>query len=183
MSVLDLTYCLGKVLKSQGKELLVFGFQPLAVSFQRLAFSYFLVTALYSFVSIFFTSIKSINNLLELSFDKYSKSADKIIWYSSSEAEPRAIFKKYPNCGSLPLPQPSAILVGTDEAERRIWLTKPYISSLGKGFVSLYTSKATLCDFPQTFKSLKSFMAKINLLVDAVRIQLLAISVQLKANG
>lgn len=166
MRALELTYCLEMVSKPQSKELS-------AISIQLLAFLiHFLSTVLYSLASIFFTSINSIKIFLEFSTDKYSKSVDKIIWYSSSVAEPRAIFKKYPNCGSLPLPQPSAMLVGTDDAERRIWLTKPYISSLGNGFVSLYTFNATLCDFSQTFRSLKSFITKNYLLVKASGYQL-----------
>ena len=174
MRALDLKYCPEIVSKPQSKKLS-------AVSAQLLAFlPHFLATVLYSFISIFFTSVNSIKIFFEFSTDKYSKSVDKITWYSSSEAEPRAIFKKYPNCESLPLPQPSAMLVGTDDAERRIWLTKPYISSLGKGFVSLYTFNATLWDFSQTLRSLKSFISK-NYLVKANSYPLKANSCQLSA--
>jgi hypothetical protein len=61
-----------------------------------------------------------------------------------------------------------------DDAERRIWLTNPYVSSFGNSFVSLYTLKATLCDFPQTFKSLKFFISQFNSLVKAVCCLLIA---------
>lgn len=51
--------------------------------------------------------------------------------------EPAAMTKKRFNSALENLPQPSAILVGTEEEERRICEIKPYISSFGKDFVAL----------------------------------------------
>lgn len=162
MSFLKKTYY---AIKKSG----AFSKKQTAVSYQPLAFSpHFLPTALYNLLNIFFTSIKSSRIAWQFSSFINLKSLDRIIWYSSSDAEPRAIFKKYANWESLPLPHPSAMLVGMDDAERLIWLTNPYVSSFGKSFVSIYTLKATLCDFSQTFKSLKFFISKLNSLVKAI---------------
>lgn len=54
-----------------------------------------------------------------------SRSFDKIIWYSSSEAEPKARLRNRANCGCVFRPQPSAILEGIEEEDRLIWLVRP----------------------------------------------------------
>lgn len=61
----------------------------------------------------------------------YDKSLDNNSWYSSSEQEPVAIVKNRFSSALLVRPQPSAMLVGTEELDRRIWDTKPYTSSFG----------------------------------------------------
>jgi hypothetical protein len=57
-------------------------------------------------------------------------------WYSNSLEEPIAIWKKWFGTAWLSRPQPSAILVGIEYEERRIWLVNAYVSSLGKNFVT-----------------------------------------------
>src|SRR5881227_3716305 len=55
-------------------------------------------------------------------------------------------------------PQPSAMLAPIDAEARRIWLVRPYISSLGKTRLSRYTCSVSSCDFSQTFSSFKYFI-------------------------
>jgi len=52
-------------------------------------------------------------------------------WYSNSEHEPVASVKNLLKSGSVFLPQPSAMLVGIEEADRLICDVSPYNSSLG----------------------------------------------------
>ena len=168
MSILKKKYCQNESPKDFSKKLT-------AVSYQLLAFPpHFLPTAIYNLLNIFFTSVNSSRIIWQLPSLTNRRSFDKIIWYSSSEAEPSAMFKKYANWESLPLPQPSAIFVGIEDAERRICVTSPYISSFGKLVVSSYTRSATLCDFSHTFKSLKFFISQYNSLVKAVSCPLIA---------
>ena len=161
-------YCAIRILDTTSAELS-------AVSCQLIApLRYFLPTAIYNLLNIFFTSINSSRIIWQLPSLTNRRSFDKIIWYSSSEAEPSAMFKKYANWESLPLPQPSAIFVGIDDAERRICVTRPYTSSFGKLVVSSYTRSATACDFSHTFKSLKFFISQFDSLVKAVSCPLIA---------
>jgi len=51
-------------------------------------------------------------------------------------------------------PLPSAILLGTETAARRIWLVKPYRSSLENSAVSRYTRIARFIAACHTSKSL-----------------------------
>jgi|GEM_PF-2219931 len=109
--------------------------------------------------NIFFTSVTLSERKRNLFSDIYCKSLDKINWYSNSVAEPNAMFKNLPNCGSEFLPQPSAMLVGIDEEERLICEISPYSSSFGNSEVLEYTTKVKAWDFSQTFKSLKFFIS------------------------
>ena len=52
-------------------------------------------------------------------------------WYSNSEDEPAAIVKNLLKSASVLLPQPSATLVGIEEADRLICDVSPYNSSFG----------------------------------------------------
>jgi hypothetical protein len=58
------------------------------------------------------------------------------------------------NSPSLDLPLPSAMLLATETAARRIWLVSPYISVAGNSRVQPYTSKVNAIDFCQAFRSL-----------------------------
>lgn len=78
-------------------------------------------------------------------------------WCSTSEAEPRAIWRNRSNSPSDRLPQPSAIFAPMETAARRSWLVKPYISSRGKSLDASYTASEKAYAFRQTFNSLKSF--------------------------
>ena len=110
--------------------------------------------------SILFTSSTASSNSENLDSDRYFKSLDSISWYSSSDADPKAIFKNLPNCGSEFLPHPSAMFVGIEEADRRICEIKPYSSSFGYILVSTYISNTSRWDFSHTFKFLKFFIPK-----------------------
>src|SRR5260370_14149857 len=50
------------------------------------------------------------------------------------------------------------MLAGTDELQRRIWLTSPNNSCLGKFSVSRYERNVISCAFSHTFNSRKSFI-------------------------
>jgi hypothetical protein len=74
----------------------------------------------------------------------YSKSLESNNWYSNSDIEPTAITKNRFNSALLFHPQPSAILVGTEELDLLIWDISPYNSSFGKDdFVSAYIFKVS----------------------------------------
>jgi len=59
-----------------------------------------------------------------------SKFLHSVSWVSNSAKDPEAIFKNLMKSLLLLLPEPSAILEGTEIAERLIWEVIPYSSSL-----------------------------------------------------
>lgn len=61
----------------------------------------------------------------------YPISLESKISYSTSEAEPDAMFRKFANSAFVRRPHPSAILVGIDETALRIYDVKPKTSSFG----------------------------------------------------
>lgn len=64
-----------------------------------------------------------------------SKSFERIIKYSVSEVEPKAMFRKWLNSLSEFRPQPSLIFVGIEALALRNWDVRLYNSSLGKSLV------------------------------------------------
>ncbi len=134
------------------------------------------VTDFCSAANIFFTSSFVENTDWNSSFDKYPRSLESINWYSSSDADPKAIFKNLANCGSEFLALPSAMFDGTEAAALLIWLTSPYSSSGGYFLVTRYTMSTTLWDFSHTNKSLKLFISKLRSNFKAESSQLIAYS-------
>ena len=61
------------------------------------------------------------NKLSEVSASINCKSVERITRYSASEAEPRAMFKKWENSLSELLPHPSLIFVGIEVTALRNW--------------------------------------------------------------
>lgn len=91
----------------------------------------------------------------------YNKSLDNNNWYSNSEIEPVAMTRKRFNSALLLRPQPSAMLVGTEELDLLIWDMSPYISSLGKDdFVIAYIFKVSVWLLCQKINCLKFLIYK-----------------------
>lgn len=148
MGLLDKNISISKVIHMNKKH----------SAFSIQLFEDFLYTLLIKDESIFFISSFSSESSLNRESGMYPKSLERISWYSNSDADPNAIFKNLPNWGSEFRPQPSAMFVGTEDDDLRIWLVSPYCSSFGKDFVQAYTFNVSVCDFLQTNRSLKFFM-------------------------
>ena len=155
-------------------QLLVFGLKKLSANSFQLSAGVYPATDFKREANIFFTSSFASCKSKYFCSDRYFKSLESNSWYSSSDADPNAKFRNRVNCGSELRPQPSAIFVGMDAADLRIWLTNPYNSSLGYSFVATYILSATWCDLDHTDKSLKFFMTLSSRLTNAESCQLMA---------
>ena len=74
-------------------------------------------------------------------------------WVFNSYKEPRAILRKRLNSSLDRLPNPSAMLLGIETADRFICEVKPNNSDLGNKEVIAYIFSTRQTDFCQTIKS------------------------------
>ena len=72
---------------------------------------------------------------------------------SSSDMDPREIYKNCLNSFLEFLPAPSAMLLGIETAHLRIWFVSPYFSASGNFEVILYIFLTNWIDFFHTSKS------------------------------
>ena len=75
--------------------------------------------------SIRLTSVTSVVKQACVSADNKPKSRAKSKWYSSSLADPIAIWRNRAKSPPVSRQQPSAMLAPIEAADRRIWLVKP----------------------------------------------------------